>query len=141
MRGSPRVGWSVVVLFVWSQFNNCYLSGSSADPIFKDLGLRTYAALLNNNSKHDLFGLIVCIVFLTLACFFEGVVVAICLFGIFDIWSKFATEFFQQVKKIRPRVPQERPTSGQRVPPRGSEKQVAQSTRYQTNISSNWLQN
>ena len=31
---------------------NCYLSGSSADPIFvKDLGLGTYAALLNHKSK------------------------------------------------------------------------------------------
>ena len=37
--------------------NNCYAFGSSADLFVKDLGLRTYAALLNNR-KNDLFGLI-----------------------------------------------------------------------------------
>ena len=30
---------------------NCHLSWSFADPIFKDLGFRTYAVLLNNRSK------------------------------------------------------------------------------------------
>ena len=44
--------------------------------------------------------------------------------GIFDIWIKIAPRFFQQIKKIGPRVSQWRPKSVQGVPPRCSEKQV-----------------
>ena len=44
-----------------------------------------------------------------LACFFEGVVGAICCSGIFEFWTNFAPEILQEIDKIGPRMPQGRP--------------------------------
>ena len=120
----------------------CYSFGSSVDHIFEDLGLRTYAASLNNKSKHDLFGLITGM-FLNPCLFFEGVVGAICCSVIFDICSKTAPSISQQVKKIGPRVPQVDAKIGPRgYPPEGTKNKLAtpKTTRQSGNQSSNSLE-
>ena len=64
-----------------------------------------------------------------------------CCCGIFEFWSKLAFTFYQQVKKIGPRMPLGRLNSVQGVPHRASEKQVAKKTRRNWNVSISWLQN
>ena len=60
-------------------------SGVPPTLFFQDLGLRTYAVVLVNKSKNDLFGLISGKVFLNPCLFFEGVVGANCCSGFFEL--------------------------------------------------------
>ena len=83
--------------------------------------------------------------FWTLACIFEGLIGAVyevskfCP-GLFHIWIKMSLKFIQQFMKIGPRGSQERQHRSRGYPRRGSDKQVATKTRYQTNLSK-WFQN
>ena len=58
-----------------------------------------------NEDANGVFGLILGKVLLSLCLFFEDEVGDNCCSGIFEIWTKFATELFQQVDTIGPRVP------------------------------------
>ena len=89
-------------------------------------GFRTYAALLNNKKKTDVFGLIMSIFFGILACLFEGVLGSIWLRfskgcpGLFVIWSKLASKSCKKQTKSDQGCPRAGQHRSKGVPPRGS---------------------